>query len=153
MGIVAGVSGREPFRWESGVGMQSLCFLPGVGPATVLVFDVSGDGSLVVGRVRTTPSEFTPFIWDEANGMRNLQFLLTNEFGLDLTGWNLEEASSISDNDRTIVGTGFNPNGNLEGWIAQLDSTTPIPEPSTMLLFGTGLAGLVAWRYRRGVAA
>ena len=25
----------------------------------------------------------------------------------------------------------------------------PIPEPSTMLLLGTGLAGLAAWRYRR----
>lgn len=25
-----------------------------------------------------------------------------------------------------------------------------IPEPSTMLLFGSGLAGLVAWRYRKG---
>jgi len=25
----------------------------------------------------------------------------------------------------------------------------PIPEPSTMLLFGSGLAGLAAWRYRR----
>jgi len=26
---------------------------------------------------------------------------------------------------------------------------TPIPEPSTMLLFGSGLAGLAAWRYRK----
>ena len=30
-------------------------------------------------------------------------------------------------------------------------STDPIPEPSTMLLFGTGLAGLAAWRYRKSV--
>ena len=27
--------------------------------------------------------------------------------------------------------------------------TNPIPEPSTILLFGSGLAGLAAWRYRK----
>ncbi len=29
------------------------------------------------------------------------------------------------------------------------NNTDPIPEPSTVLLFGTGLAGLIGWRYRR----
>jgi hypothetical protein len=29
----------------------------------------------------------------------------------------------------------------------------PIPEPSTIFLFGSGLAGLAAWRYRKTVKA
>ena len=40
----------------------------------------------------------------------------------------------------------------IQGLIEPVDSLVPIapiPEPSTMLLFGSGLAGLVAWRYRK----
>ena len=32
-------------------------------------------------------------------------------------------------------------------------SLKPIPEPSSILLFGSGLAGLAGWRYRKGVKA
>ena len=46
----------------------------------------------------------------------------------------------------TILGTG------TIGTLRDLNaSANPIPEPSTMLLFGSGLAGLAAWRYRKSV--
>ncbi len=48
----------------------------------------------------------------------------------------------------------FNPGEIVPSRIAT-DSNlqaSPIPEPSTMLLLGSGLAGLVAWRMRRGRA-
>ena len=40
--------------------------------------------------------------------------------------------SGISDDGKTIVGYGTNPEGNTEAWIAT------IPEPATLLLLGLG---------------
>ena len=44
-------------------------------------------------------------------------------YGLDLTGWELDEGKGISADGRVIVGLGHNPSGFDEGWIAV------IPEP------------------------
>ncbi len=52
--------------------------------------------------------------------MRSIQDLLT-AFGVtNLSGWSLSFATGLSDDGRTVVGSGVNPNGDLEAWIATL---------------------------------
>jgi len=86
------------------------------------------------------------FIWDPTNGMRDLTQLLKGS-GVDLSGWSLIAATGVSADGTAIVGSGTDPSGNNEAWLAIL----PIPEPGTLLLLGSGIAGLVLFgRTKRG---
>jgi hypothetical protein len=58
--------------------------------------------------------------------------------GLD--GWYLQEARSVSADGMTIVGYGYNPDGQFEGWIATLYPSTPdLNEDEWVDLFDIGL--------------
>ncbi len=117
------------FRWTAAGGMENIGTLPdGLGLLDAFPRGVSGDGAIVVGA-----SEGKAFIWDATNGMRALKEVLETDFGLDLTGWTLQGASDITPNGLTIVGTGFNPDGEFEGWIVT------IPEPATAWLLVLGV--------------
>ncbi|QDT74826.1 hypothetical protein [Lacipirellula limnantheis] len=62
------------------------------------------------------------FRWTPASGTRSVKSLLTDA-GIDMTGWDMTTGHStyLSADGRTIVGTGKNPNGKFEGWLAELD--------------------------------
>jgi probable HAF family extracellular repeat protein len=145
--VVVGHSGdldspfEEAFRWTESGGMVGLGDLSAV-VVRSHALDTTADGNIVVG-VGTTSSGFDPFIWDETHGMRNLVDVLTNDFGLGLAlaGWDLYDAAAISDDGLVIVGTGINPDGNVEAWRAVL-----VPEPSTVLLGGLACMGLLLSR-------
>lgn len=126
---VLGGAGVEAFRWTAATGMVGLGDLPG-GDFGSEGNAISADGSVIVGRslVRTVVNPWEAFIWDEAHGMRNLPELF-EELGLNTAGWKIDEARAVSDDGRTIVGTGFDPSGHFSGWIAR------IPEPSAACLF------------------
>lgn len=124
--------GEEAFLWTESTGMVGLGDLPG-GPFGSGALDVSADGKIVVGNscVADLAPGFcftAPFVWDAEHGMRNLQTLLTDDFGLDLTGWQLFTARAISADGLTIVGYGWNPNRRPEAYLAR------IPEPTTAAL-------------------
>jgi probable HAF family extracellular repeat protein len=116
------LSGAEAFRWTQATGMVGLGDFPG-GNFLSIANGVSGDGSVVVGSGQSAND--TAFIWDATNGFRSLQDVLVNNFGLGsaLTGWSLNEATAISPDGLTIVGTGQNPNNQREAWIANLGAT------------------------------
>jgi probable HAF family extracellular repeat protein len=108
----------QPFRWTQAGGMAKLGDLPnGVLTTQVPAVFVSANAAVVVG----TGYPGDPFIWDAANGMRNLRDVLVNQYGLDLTGWTLTSATGISADGLTIVGNGVHAGfGNSEGWVACL---------------------------------
>jgi probable HAF family extracellular repeat protein len=140
--------GDEACRWSKNE--QGDWVIQGLGDLEGGIFmsyanGVSGDGSIIVGGGRTGPTESDQeaFIWDEVYGMRNLRDVLVNEYHLDLTGWVLLGANGISADGLTIVGGGYNPNGDIEGFIAH------IPEPGTLSLLVLGGVGILA--RRRGV--
>jgi probable HAF family extracellular repeat protein len=139
VGYSSSSSGAEAFRWTEGRGMVALGDLPGAGSAS-LATAVSADGSIVLGVGNVSGPRGEGFIWDAANGMRSLQAVLVNDFGLDLTGWTLLDPRGISDDGLAIVGIGTNPSGDKEAFLAI------IPEPSTALLLASGLTALALRR-------
>jgi uncharacterized membrane protein len=116
----SGVAAFEAVRWGDGVPA-------GLGDFAGGAFDshasgVSGDGSRVVGvgQIGTSSASRRAFLWDETRGMRDLKMVLETDHGLDLTGWTLHAASSISTDGTIIVGWGQGPDGFTQAWRAVL---------------------------------
>ena len=109
--VVVGRSGGQAFIWSEVEGMRGI----GSGSAQ----GVSGDGT-VVGQ-----NDSGAFIWDANHGMQNLKNVLENAYGLDINGWRLGYCSDISADGRTIVGTGNDPNGHMQAWMAIIEGPTP----------------------------
>jgi probable HAF family extracellular repeat protein len=142
---------QVPAYWTEATGWVAIPDLPGGNTRTngpVLANAVSADGSIIVGRgVDETGVE--PFIWDAARGTRNLTAVLRDDYGLtaSLAGWNLSEATAISDDGRIITGYGRNPSGDFEYWVADLGA--PVPEPSTIPLIAITVTTLTGCQRSR----
>jgi probable HAF family extracellular repeat protein len=134
--VVVGQSSSQAARWHGG-SVTLLGDLPG-GAEQSEARAVSDAGHVIAGW-GTTAAGQEAFLWTPESGMRRLADVLS-EYGLDLSGWTLEQATGLSASGRTIVGWGTNPSGDTEGFVATLPARV-IPAPS---LGPVGLVLLVA---------
>lgn len=124
--VVVGESPSGVFRWTGNDGIESAGTIPGVRH----LYAVSADGSVAVGGTNLVGAGRGPaVIWTKADGMRVLQDVLETDYGLDLSGWELRDATDITPDATVIVGTGINPDGQFEAWRAMLGTgTANVPE-------------------------
>ena len=134
----------QAFRWTQAEGMRSLGDLPG-GVLFNEALDVSADGSVVVGWATTVRVDGQPprraFYGTAATGMIDLQQALVAGGATNLDGWHILEATGVSADGLTIVGSAFG-NDRQEAFVAT------IPEPSTIALAASGAAGFLGFYLR-----
>jgi probable HAF family extracellular repeat protein len=117
-GTACSASGCTAFRWTRATGMTGIGQLPGTN--VTHPGGASANGAIIVGAGFADRDHATAFIWDKAHGMRSLQSVLETEYGLNLTGWQLQNASGIAPDGSVIVGWGKNPAGQQEAFRAML---------------------------------
>ncbi len=135
-------AGTEAFLWTAAGGMLGLGDLPG-GTFSSIANDVAAGGIAIVGGGRSAAGA-RAFLWTPAAGMRDLATVLASDFGIALGGWVLTSATGISDDGRVIVGTGRDPGGRTQAWMAI------VPEPGTAAFVALGAVALGGMRRAAG---
>ena len=78
---------------------------------------VTDDGSIAVGSFKSSAAgPFRAVSHDSINGVRYLKTFLEEE-GIDMTGWELADATAVSADGSVVVGYGSNPAGQQEAWM------------------------------------
>ncbi|MBI4581931.1 MAG: hypothetical protein HY718_19695 [Planctomycetes bacterium] len=65
------------------------------------------------------PTDLGAYAASRFKDMRNLQWLLSHDYGLDLAGWDLREATAVSNTGGVVVGWGLH-DGVEEGFVATI---------------------------------
>jgi uncharacterized membrane protein len=144
--VIAGFCANGPaypvrgWVWTDQAGMLPLGDLPG-GTEHAHPHDMSADGRIIIGQSNSYLGD-EAFIWDKTHGLRNLKSVLVSDYHLNLDGWTLQDAWSISADGNIIAGYGLTPAGEPHAWLVTL------PEPTTGLLI-LAAACVAPWRRRR----
>ncbi len=107
------------------------------GAVHATAFDISADGSFVVG-YGTTAAGQRGLVWSQALGLMDVATFLATQWnlGIEFAGWTITSVSGVSANHLWMTGSGINPLGQTQSWSATL---TAVPEPSSYLMLGIGL--------------
>jgi len=144
VGRSSSAAGGEAFRWTSDTGILGLGDLAG-GIFGSSVTDITASGDVIVGSGSDSRGQ-QAVLWTTA-GVEAIFDLLVAQGVMLPEGWRLTSAKAISDDGLAIVGTGVNPDGFVEGWIAQLDPYI-VPLPASIWLFISSLSALAGLRLR-----
>lgn len=135
----AGDSAQHAFLYSGGT-MSDLGTLGGASSAALGI----NDSGQVVGQSSTLGNGTHAFLYSRGT-MTDLNSLLPNG-----SGWTLLEAQAINSSGQ-ITGYGFF-NGQGHAFLLTPDQPTVTPEPSSIVLLGTGVCGLALARRRRWTA-
>jgi probable HAF family extracellular repeat protein len=139
VGDVLDAGRRKAFLWTSLGGMEEIV------DSNPMVNRhkgnaVNGDGT-VIGGSRGYGAIDEAFIWTRLDGVRSVSSILTNDYGLNIDGWELSTVTGISDDGDVITGFGFDPQGQQQAWVA----VVPAPSIATLLV----AAGFVSQKRNR----
>jgi probable HAF family extracellular repeat protein len=115
---IVGHINNEAFYWTE---QSDIVIIndPSSGITTSIANGVSADGQRIVGSGSTADGDMA-FLWGAVDGMRKLDQVVSSDTTLDITGWKLTHATSISGDGQTIAGFGTNPDGHTEGFVLKL---------------------------------
>ncbi|MFG0274221.1 MAG: dockerin type I domain-containing protein [Phycisphaerales bacterium] len=118
--------GQEAFLWSADAGMIALGDLSG-GRFDSIANAVTDDGAMVVGRGSTSAGN-EALVWTPSTGTMRLADYLASEAGIDIAGWRLIDATSMSSDGSVIAGYGLAPGGGQQAWMVRLRESDPCPE-------------------------
>ncbi|MCU0796388.1 MAG: hypothetical protein MUF31_10675 [Akkermansiaceae bacterium] len=133
-GFGTSANGIEGVIWSIGspITVASVGDLAG-GATDCRLMGLNNDGTRAVGR-GTDASGNAAVIWNSQFGLRNLKTVL-EDLEINVAGWTLTEATSISADGLVIAGNGTNPSGIEQAWVITnadalfLPPVPPVPEP------------------------